>query len=48
MEAGQKLNLTFQDTYDFTKIQNAETEKLYGDGLTLDMAPGEGVLLVFE
>lgn len=48
MEQGQKLNLTFQDAYDFTRIQNAETEKLCGDGLTLDMAPGEGVLLVFE
>lgn len=48
MEKGQKLNLSFSGTYDFKKIQNAETEKLCGDGVTLDTAPGEGVLLVFE
>lgn len=47
-ENAQKVNLTFQDTYNVTVIQNAETSDLQGSGMTLDMLPGEGVLLVFE
>ena len=48
MEQAQKIDLAFQDTYRVTKIQNAETKQLEGNGITLDMQPGEGVLLVFE
>ena len=47
-EKGQKLELAFQDMYHVTVIQKAETKKFQGDGMTLDMAPGEGVLLMFE
>lgn len=47
-EYAQKINLTFQDTYQVTVIQNAETKKMQGSGITLDMLAGEGVLLVFE
>ena len=47
-EKGQKLDLAFQDKYQVTVIQKAETKRFQGDGMTLDMAPGEGVLLMFE
>ena len=47
-EYSQKINLTFQDTYNVTVIQNAETKNLQGSSMTLDMLPGEGTLLVFE
>lgn len=46
-EYKQNINLTFQDTYTFTKVQNAEYENLTGNGITLEMDAGEGVLLVF-
>lgn len=47
-EYAQKLNLTFQDSYKVTVIQNGEVKRLEGSGLELDMLAGEGVLLVFE
>lgn len=47
-EYAQKIDLTFQDTYNVTVIQNAETKKLQGSELTLDMLAGEGALLIFE
>ena len=47
-ENSQEINLTFQDIYKVTVIQNAETREVQGDGMTLEMLPGEGVLLVFE
>lgn len=46
-ENAQVVNLHFQGTYNVTKIQNAESENLCGDGMVLDLAAGEGVLLVF-
>lgn len=47
MEYAQKINLTFQDSYDVTMIQAGKTRDLHGDGITLDLLAGEGVLLVF-
>ena len=47
-EYAQKIDLTFQDTYNVTVIQDAEIKNLQGAGITLDMVAGEGVLLVFE
>ena len=48
MEYAQKIDLTFQDSYDVTMIQAGKTSDLRGDGMTLDLLAGEGVLLVFE
>ena len=48
MEYAQKIDLAFQDTYDVTMIQAGKTSDLHGDGITLDLLAGEGVLLVFE
>lgn len=47
-EYAQLIDLTFEDEYDITMIQGGETSKIKSDGMTLDMAAGEGVLLVFE
>lgn len=44
----QKIDLTFQEDYNFTVIQNGETTKMQGEGITLDMLAGEGALLIFE
>lgn len=43
----QHIDLTFQEECNFTIIQGAEGKKLSGEGITLDMAAGEGVLIVF-
>lgn len=47
-EYAQKIKLSFVDEYRVTVIQNAETKYYEADGLTLDMAAGDGVLIVFE
>lgn len=47
-EYAQFIDLVFEDEYSVTMIQGGETSKIKGDGVTLDMAAGEGVLLVFE
>lgn len=44
----QEISLHFQDTYKVTVIQNTETKDVQGDGMTLDMLPGEAALLVFQ
>ena len=44
----QQINLHFQDNYKVTVIQNADTKDIQGEGMTLDMLPGEGALLVFQ
>lgn len=43
----QKIALEFQGKCNFTKIQGAKSEKLSGSEIVLDLAAGEGVLLVF-
>lgn len=48
MEYAQKINLEFQDSYNVTVIQGAETKDVKGDGMTLDLLAGDGALLVFE
>jgi len=42
------IELKFTDTYDVTVIQNTKTQNLHESGMTIDMLPGEGVLVVFE
>ena len=44
----QKIDLTFVKDCNVKVIQNAETRYAKGKGMTLDMAAGEGVLLIFE
>lgn len=44
----QEVELKFNDNYNFTVIQNAETKQYTGKGITLDMYAGDGVLIVFE
>ena len=47
-EYAQKLTLKFDGTQNIRKIQNAEESFVKGSSLTLDMAAGEGILLVLE
>ena len=47
-ENAQKITLKFEGSQNIKKIQNAETSYVKGKALTLDMAAGEGVLLVLE
>lgn len=44
----QKVDLKFTQKCDVKVIQNAETSYVKGNGIPLDLAAGEGVLLVFE
>lgn len=44
----QKVDLSFVQDCDVKIIQNAETRYVSGNSLTLDMAAGEGILLVLE
>ena len=48
MENAQKITLGFDAEQNVRMIQNAETSYVKGNNLTLDMAAGEGVLLVLE
>ena len=48
MEYAQEITLEFYDNCNFTVTQKADTSKLQGEGITLTMAPGEGVLVVME
>ena len=47
-EYAQKINLTFRDQYKIRVIQSAEENDLDTSKLTLDLAAGEGALIVFE
>lgn len=47
-EYAQKVTLNLQDSYKLSVIQNTEESKVKTSELTLDMQPGEGVLVVFE
>lgn len=47
-EYAQHIDLTFQKDCKVTVVQNAETKKMQGTGMTLDMLAGEGALLIFE
>ena len=47
-EYAQKVNLIFKNTVNITMIQNAESSRLKGRDMILDLAAGEGVLLVLE
>lgn len=47
-EYSQEISLEFHDNYKVSVIQNAETKDFQGNGITLDMLPGEGALLVFQ
>ena len=44
----QKITLDLLDAYNLTVIQQAETSRVKTDSLTLDMEPGEGVLIVVD
>ena len=48
MEHAQEITLTFDGSQNVKMIQNAETSYVKGKALTLDMAAGEGILLVLE
>lgn len=48
MEYAQYITLNFNETQEIRKTQNAKTSYVKGDKLTLDMAAGEGVLVVIE
>lgn len=48
MKYAQNITLNFNDTHNITVMQNAETSYVKAQDLTLDMAAGEGVLLVIE
>ena len=48
MEHAQKITLTFDGSQNVKMIQNAEESYVKGKALTLDMAAGEGILLVLE
>jgi len=48
MENAQKIKLNFAGSQNLRVIQNAETSYKKGSAITLDMAAGEGVLLVLE
>lgn len=47
-ENAQKITLNFDGTQNMKMIQNAKTSHVKGNSLTLDMAAGEGILLVLE
>lgn len=47
-EYAQKITLNLNDTQKMKVVQNAETSYVQGKSLTLDMAAGEGVLVVIE
>lgn len=47
-EKAQKITLGFDGEQNVRMIQNAETSYVKGKNLTLDMAAGEGILLVLE
>lgn len=47
-ENAQNITLNFSGTQNIQQIQNAETSYVKGSSLTLDMAAGEGILLVLE
>ena len=48
MEYAQKITLNLNATQKMKVVQNAETSYVKGKTLTLDMAAGEGVLVVIE
>ncbi len=48
MENAQNITLNFDGTQNIRQIQKAETSYVKGNSLTLDMAAGEGILLVLE
>ena len=48
MEYAQHIVLEFNQKHDINMIQNAEKSYIKAEKLTLDMAAGEGVLLVIE
>lgn len=48
MEYAQEIKLNLNGNYKMRVVQNAETSYVQGRTLTLDMAAGEGVLVVFE
>lgn len=48
MEYAQYITLNLNEVHEMKKIQNAETSYVKTDALTLDMAAGEGVLIVIE
>ena len=47
-EYAQKITLNLNATQKMKVVQNAETSYVQGKSLTLDMAAGEGVLVVIE
>lgn len=47
-EYAQDIELDFQDTYNVTVIQDAETSYVNASELTLKMRAGDGALLIFE
>ncbi len=47
-EKAQHITLEFNGTQNIRKVQGAETSYVKGEALTLDMAAGEGILLVLE
>ncbi len=47
-ENAQHITLEFTGSQNIRMIQNAETSYVKGESLTLDMAAGEGILLVLE
>ena len=48
MEYAQNITLTFQDSYKFSVVQNAQKSYYEGGQIDLAMQAGEGVLIVFE
>lgn len=48
MEYAQKIKLEFNKEHEMKMVQNAETSYVKAENLTLDLAAGEGVLLVIE
>ncbi len=48
IEYAQNITLSFQDTYNVTVIQNAETSHVATDSLELTFAAGDSALIVFE
>ena len=47
-EYAQKVTLNLQDAYNLSITQSGENSKVKTNTLTLDMQPGDGVLVVFE
>lgn len=48
LEYAQKITLNLNESHQMKVVQNAETSYVKGKNLTLDMAAGEGVLVVME